>query len=87
VGVAPAGVRHHPELGAVQVFRLAAEPGPRRREGGPVGGDAQDGHHARAEAGYLRAEGAGTVGQFGWAQLIGARRRAFDQARDADAAT
>jgi hypothetical protein len=65
---------------------LWAEAGPRRCEGGSVGGDAQDGDHARAEAGYLRAEGAGAVGQFRRAELIGAGRRPLDQARDADAA-
>src|SRR6266699_5217084 len=70
----------------MQVFRLAAEGGARRREGGAVGGDAQDGDGARAEAGYRPGEYPGTFGQFGGAELIGARGRPLDQAGDADAA-
>ena len=85
VGVAPARVRHHPHLGAAQVRGLAPEDGPGRAEGGPVGGDPQDGDHARTVPADSFGQGLGAFGQFGGAEFTGAGRRPGDQAGDADA--
>ena len=84
MGVEPARVGHHPQLGRPDPVGLAADGGSRAAEGGPVRRHAEHRDHARSHAFDQRDQLDGALAQLGRGELVGARRRASYQVGDAD---